>query len=231
MRRLAASLLAKLWASRLGKLLVLLLLLPYALAAVYIVVPPASTLMAWSWASGQGASRRWVPIEHISPALVATVITAEDSAFCSHWGVDTRQMIKSVEKAQARDKPVRATSTITQQVAKNLFLWQGRSWLRKGLELPLALWLELIWSKKRIAEVYLNVVEWGPGIFGAQAAALAHFKTTAGDISYWQAALLATSLPNPTLRDAGSPGPKQREMARQLQHRAQKATPDLSCLR
>ena len=207
------------------------LLLPYALSLIYLIVPPASTLMMGDWLTGQSVERHWIPLSQMPRPLVSAVLTSEDSAFCSHWGLDINQMERSLKRAQKKDRPVRATSTVTQQTVKNLFFWPGRSWLRKLLEVPLAFWLEAVWSKERILETYLNIVQWGDGIYGVEAAARRHFGQSARALSPYQSALLATSLPNPIQRSAGHPGPGQKVLTEQLLGRMSKAAADVSCLR
>ena len=216
---------------KLLKTLIFLLFLPYGLALIYLLVPPPSTLMLADWARFRRVERYWQPIDAMSPNLVNAVLTSEDSAFCSHYGVDFRQLEKSIQKAERRNKPVAATSTISQQLAKNLFLWPGRSWIRKALELPLTFWIELTWSKKRILEVYLNVAEWGDGIYGAEAASRHYFRTSAVNLNASQAALLATSLPNPRERNAARPGSAQTLLSRNVVLRMFAATPDMRCIR
>ena len=216
--------------SRLLKALIFILLLPYALAVVYIFVPPVSTLMLADLASFRLPRRDWVPLEKISPNLVASVVLSEDSAFCDHWGFDLNQIEKSIDKA-VDGKRFGGASTITQQTAKNLFLWSGRSWLRKIFEAPLTLWVELIWSKRRILEVYLNIAEWGPGVYGAEAAAKYHFGLSAAALSRTQAALLAVALPDPIERHPGKPGEYQRAAALALELRVFGHGPDLSCVK
>lgn len=216
---------------KLVRLLLVFLLLPYLLSIIYIIVPPVSTLMLWGWMTGAKVQRQWVPLEQMSPALIAATLTAEDDAFCDHFGMNFTQLKKSVEKAQRRDEPVRATSTITMQVAKNLFFWQGRSWIRKILEMPMTFWLELIWSKERILEAYLNVAQMGYGVYGAEAAAKTHFGTTAKALNYPQAVLLVTSLPNPNQRLASNPSAGHYLLAQHLLKRLQKGRPDMSCIR
>ncbi|MDX1974637.1 MAG: monofunctional biosynthetic peptidoglycan transglycosylase [Rickettsiales bacterium] len=215
----------------LARFVLCFVLFPYVLALLYVVVPPVSTWMLADWLAGEKVTREWVPLKQISPSLIAAVMASEDDAFCDHWGVDFTQLEKSWERSEARDKPLRATSTITMQTAKNLFLWSERSWVRKMLEIPLTFWLELTWSKRRILEVYLNIAEWGPGIYGAQAAAKYHFGTSARGLSLQQAALLATSLPNPIKRNASHPGPAQQAIAAQLLTRIHKAAPNTTCLK
>ena len=175
------------------------------IAAFRFVNPPFSMLMALQWLTGTPIDKQWVPIERISPNLTRAVIVAEDGRFCQHWGVDFIEAANAIRRAS--DGYPRGASTITMQVAKNLFLLPAKSYLRKIVEIPLTFAIELAWPKWRILEVYLNIVEWGPGIFGAEAASQAHFGRPAAGLSARQAAQLAVSLPNPIIRDAGSPGP------------------------
>lgn len=126
------------------------LLAPYLLTPLYFVLNPPSTLMLLDWATLNPVQRSWVKLEKISPNMIRAVLNAEDDTFCDHFGINFTQLEKSIEKAEKRNKPVRATSTISQQTAKNLFLWHGRSWLRKALEVPLTFWLELWLPKARI---------------------------------------------------------------------------------
>ena len=141
--------------------LVCIILLPYLIVPLYLVVRPTSTLMLWRWAKGARVERVWVPLEAIVPTLPLAVIVAEDARFCSHHGVDLREMREAILEAEDRGE-LRGGSTITQQTAKNLFLWPGRSYVRKVLEIPLALWINLILGKRRTLEIYLNIAEWGP---------------------------------------------------------------------
>lgn len=185
----------------------LLVLVPLAIIGILMVVwrfvPPVSTLMVWSGATGQGMDRRWVPLEAISPHLVNAVIHAEDARFCTHWGVDWVDLGKVLDHSGG---PRRGASTIPMQTVKNLFLWQGSlTYLRKAMEIPLALTLDLAWPKRRIIEVYLNIAEMGPGIFGAEAAAQHHFKKPASALTALEAARLAVSLPNPAMRHPSRP--------------------------
>ncbi len=191
----------------------LVLLIPYALVPLYRVVDPVSTLMLWRRAKGARVERTVVPIERIDPNLPRAVVAAEDASFCTHHGIDLRQMREAVVKADGIAE-ARGGSTITQQLAKNLFLWQGRSFVRKGLELPLALWIDIIVPKRRQLEIYLNVVEWGPnGEFGAEAAARRAFGKSARQLTPQEAALLAATLPNPVKRNPRQPGPGLRRLA------------------
>jgi monofunctional biosynthetic peptidoglycan transglycosylase len=205
-------------------LIVLLgLLLPYLLAPLYRVGHPISTLMAWRWLSGAPVSREWIDFDAISPVLPRTVISSEDAKFCSHHGVDWGSLREVIDDAEDGEI-ARGGSTITQQVAKNLFLWPGRSFVRKALELPLALWIDFVLPKQRILEIYLNIAEWGPsGQFGAEAGAAYAFGRSASDLIPREAALLAAILPNPVTRSARNPGPGVRRLAGTYTARAQAA--------
>jgi monofunctional biosynthetic peptidoglycan transglycosylase len=201
------------WLRRVVVAAIVLLLAPYALTLVYAFVPPVSTPMLWRWATFQRVERTYVPIERISPSLILAVIIAEDGRFCGHYGIDLTEIQNALEDGDDLSD-VRGASTITQQVAKNLFLWQGHSFLRKALELPLAVWIDLVLTKRRILELYLNVAEWGPnGVFGAEAGARRAFGKPAQSLSRYQAALMAAALPNPVRRNAHSPGPGLRRLA------------------
>ena len=192
--------------------LLVVVLIPYLLVPLYGVVPPVSTVMIWRWVSGARVERVWTPLDAIAPALPRSVIMAEDGRFCSHHGIDWSELRHAIDEA---DDPSdwRGGSTITQQTVKNLFLWQGRSYLRKALEFPLALWLDLVLPKRRILEIYLNIAEWGPdGEFGAQAGARYAFGKDARALSAHEAALMAAILPNPTRRSAKRPGPAIRRL-------------------
>ncbi len=206
-------------------ILLAVLLLPYLLAPLYRAGHPVSTLMAWRWLSGAPVSRQWVDFSAISPWLPRSVVGSEDAKFCSHHGIDwdaVREVVDDAEEGEVS----RGGSTITQQVAKNLFLWPGRSVVRKALEFPLALWIDLVLPKQRILEIYLNVAELGPsGQFGAQAGAAYAFGRPASSLSPRQAALLAAILPNPVRRSARNPGPGVRRLAGIYVARAQ--APDL----
>lgn len=218
------------WRRRIIFTLAALILFPYPLTLFYRFVPPVSTLMLADWATFQHVERRWVPLKNISPQLVSAVLVSEDSAFCDHFGFDFKQMGKSIAAVQAGNAP-RGASTITMQTAKNLFLWNGRSYLRKILEAPLTLWIELFWPKQRILEVYLNIAQWGDGIYGADAASRHYFGIPPAYLSTWQSALLAAALPDPEHRRTGNPGPGQKEIATQIARRMSAGAADLSCLR
>lgn len=200
-----------------------LLLLPYVLTPLYSTGHPISTLMIGRYLSGETVTRKWVDLDQMSEALPRSVVAAEDARFCFHHGIDWNSVRNIIEDAQDGEV-ARGGSTITQQVAKNLFLWPGRSVIRKGLEFPLAMWIDLVLSKKRILELYLNVAELGPnGQFGAEAGANYAFGRPASALSAREAALLTSILPNPVTRSARNPGPGVRRMAGTYVVRAQSA--------
>ncbi len=189
---------------------------------VYAVVPPPVTfLMASRAVEGEGLSRRWRSLDDISPRLVEAVIAAEDSTFCAHHGFDMKaieQALKANARAEKRGSGrMRGGSTISQQTAKNVFLWPGRDWIRKGLEAGYTVLIETIWGKRRIMEVYLNVAEWGPGVYGAEAAARHWFDKGADELTPREAARLAAILPSPRRYNAGAPGPYVRRRASRIQ--------------
>jgi monofunctional glycosyltransferase len=202
-------------------IILLLLLLPYLVAPFYRVGHPVSTLMAWRWLRGAPVSRQWIDLNAMSPYLPRTVVASEDAKFCSHRGVDWDALREVMDDAEDGEV-TRGGSTITQQVAKNLFLWPGRSVVRKGLEIPLALWIDLVLGKQRVVEIYLNIAELGPsGQFGAGAGAGYAFGKSASELSPREAALLAAILPNPIKRSARNPRPGVRRLAGIYMTRAQ----------
>lgn len=212
---------------------VILVVLAYAaavlaLGAAYRVVTPVSTLMLARWATLRSAERAAVPLEAVAPAVPLAVVASEDARFCLHRGVDWDALREVVED---EDGPSRGASTVPMQVAKNLFLWPGRSYLRKGLEIPIALYLDLVWPKRRMMENYLNIAEWGPGVFGIEAAARRHFGKSARDLSRQEAALLVAALPNPILRNPGRPSARHRNLASRLLLRMNATVPFATCLR
>ncbi len=183
------------------------------MVAAYSVVNPPTTHTIWSEASRLGSvDREWVPIEDIAPVMARSVVAAEDANFCLHWGFDVAAIRAAMEKGG-----VRGGSTITQQVVKNVFLWQGRSWIRKALEAAITPAVEAIWSKRRIVEVYLNVAEMGEGVFGVEAAARRNFDTGPEALTPRQAALLAAVLPSPKKRSAAKPSASMRKRAVSIQ--------------
>lgn len=172
------------------------------LLLLYRFVPVPSTLMLGRWLTFQPVDRQWVPLAQMSPTLIRAVIAAEDQRYCSHRGVDWVELNAVLED---EDGPSRGASTLTMQTAKNVFLWPGRSYLRKGLEIPLAMAIDFAWGKQRVIEVYLNVAEWGEGLYGAEAAAQRYFRKPAAALTQAESVRLAGALPNPLLRDPARP--------------------------
>jgi monofunctional biosynthetic peptidoglycan transglycosylase len=211
--------------------LIVVLLLPYLLTPLYAVVPPVSTPMLWRWLTGGRVAWTYTPLDAMAPSLPLTVVVSEDARFCMHRGVDWRGVWTAIEDADDFTE-VRGGSTITQQTAKNLFLWGGRSYVRKVLELPLALWIDFVLPKRRILEIYLNIAQWGPnGEFGAEAGARRAFGRSVRHLAPGEAALLAAMLPNPVRRDARRPGPGLRRLAAIYQARAAVAGDLNGCFR
>jgi monofunctional biosynthetic peptidoglycan transglycosylase len=216
---------------RLGIIIVACVLaLPVALVLLtllFALVTPPSTLMLGRYVTGAPVDRTSVPLSAISPHLRIAVIASEDQRFCAHRGVDWDALREVIEDEEG---PSRGASTISMQTAKNVFLWPGRSYIRKGLEIPVALLADLIWGKRRMLEIYLNVAEWGEGVYGAQAAARKHFRKDAKDLTRAEAALLAAALPNPILRNAGRPTRGVQAIARRITVRMAAAEPLATCV-
>ena len=211
MRRLAWSI---------AILAAILVLAPYAIAPFYRFVDPVSMPMLWRRMTGQRVERIVVPLSHISPALQLAVIVAEDGSFCHNRGIDFGAIREAMRQSEDIGE-ARGASTITQQTAKNLFLWEGRSFIRKALEFPLALWLNVVLPKRRVLEIYLNIVQWGPnGEFGAEAGARWAFGKSARDLTPSEAAELAAILPNPVRRSAKTPGVLVRRLAALYERRS-----------
>jgi monofunctional biosynthetic peptidoglycan transglycosylase len=171
-----------------------------AIVAFALVNPPITHTM---WAEKRRVghlARDWVPMEEIAPVMARSAVAAEDANFCLHWGFDMNAIRDALE-----DGAVRGASTISQQTVKNVYLWQGRSWVRKAIEAVLTPGVEAVWTKRRILEVYLNVAEFDTGVFGVEAAARRYFGVSAADLDATQAARLAAVLPNPRERDAANP--------------------------
>ncbi len=179
----------------------ILIVTTMALVLIYSQINPPLTYTMWSEKKRLGhIDREWVPIEEIAPVMARSVVAAEDANFCLHWGFDVAAIRAALDEGAAR-----GGSTISQQVVKNVFLWQGRSWIRKALETAITPAVEAIWSKKRIIEVYLNVAEMDEGVFGVEAAARGYFGIGPEDLTARQAALIAAVLPSPKTRSASKP--------------------------
>jgi monofunctional biosynthetic peptidoglycan transglycosylase len=219
-----------LWLRRALWVLLALFAAPHALLLVYRLMPPLVTpLMVKQLAAGDGLTRDWVRLDEISPALVASVIAAEDARFCTHHGVDWTEMESAIRDFQTDDR-VRGASTITMQTVKNVVLWPGRDVVRKGIEVYLAHYIELIWPKRRIIEVYLNIAEWGTGLYGAEAAAQRYFHKSARQLSAHEAAVLAAVLPSPRRSRPDRPSLYTAGRADTIQRRAAQLGPMLVCV-
>jgi monofunctional biosynthetic peptidoglycan transglycosylase len=175
------------------------------------VPPPINIYQAQeAWRLG-GIEKDWVSWDEIAPVMARSVVAAEDANYCLHWGFDMAAIREAIEEGGAR-----GASTLSQQVVKNTFLWHGRSYLRKAMEAAITPVIELLWSKQRILEVYLNTAEFAEGVFGVQAAAQHHFGVDAADLSALQAARLAAVLPNPKDRSASEPSSFVRKRTRAI---------------
>jgi monofunctional glycosyltransferase len=208
---------------------VALLALFLGLLVLYAFARPVSTLMLARTIEGKGYARVYAPLKTIAPAALAAVIASEDATFCDNDGVDWGSL-RAVLNGAGEHGPSRGASTITMQTAKNLFLWPGRSRIRKGVEIGMALVMGKAWSKARTLEIYLNIAEWGDGIYGIEAAAQRYFHKSAKELNPHEAALLATSLPNPFLRNPARPSPLQRRLANGVEARARNNPDLIKCL-
>jgi monofunctional biosynthetic peptidoglycan transglycosylase len=206
-----------------------LLALFIGLVALYGFARPVSTLMLARMIEGKSYQREYAPLRTIAPTALAAVIASEDASFCDNDGVDWGAL-REVLSGAGEHGPSRGASTITMQTAKNLFLWPGRSTIRKGIEISMALVLGEAWSKARTLEIYLNIAEWGDGIYGIEAAAERYFHKSASQLNPHEAALLATALPNPILRNPARPTSMQRRLAASLEAKAREGSDLLKCL-
>ena len=197
------------WARRLVWSVAAVAALSVLWALAYRVLPPPFTplMVIRAVADDADMDRRWVPLTAVSPHLVRAVIASEDTKFCRHAGFDWEAIADAAEDLQSGESHLRGGSTISNQTAKNAFLWPGRSFLRKGVEAWFTGLIEALWGKRRILEVYLNIIEWGDGTYGAEAAAQAFFDKPAARLSQREAALMAVVLPNPRLWQPNHPTP------------------------
>ncbi|MEM6382702.1 MAG: transglycosylase domain-containing protein [Pseudomonadota bacterium] len=193
------------------------------------VVPPISTLMIRDLVMLRGYDRQWIALDATAPVLRRSIIASEDQAFCAHNGVQWDALRTQWERWRAGED-ARGASTLSMQVARNLFLWQGQSVVRKALEVPVALWLDFVLGKRRMLEVYLNIAELGPQLYGFEAAAQRAYGVSAGDVSANQAGLLVATLPLPSARDPASPTSRQRAIARTIAQRARGVNHLMDCL-
>ena len=221
------------WPRRLVLSAAVLLALPLVLTVLYrpSFVHPVSTLMLADLATFSGYDRRWVSLDDVAPVLANSVVMSEDGQFCAHRGVDLAELKVVIDDALAGEA-TRGASTITMQTVKNLYLWQRPlGTLRKLIELPLAVYADFVLPKHRIMEIYLNIAEWGPGIYGIEAAAQHHFSRSAAELTARQAALLAVTLPNPAGRNPAKPSAGLKRLASVIERRAAKAGGYVGCLK
>ncbi len=211
-------------------LLAALLLAPAALIVLYrLVDPPITPLMLIRLAEGHGIDKSWRGLDRISPHLARAAIASEDNRFCEHAGFDLTEVAGQIDRWLDGERP-RGASTISMQTAKNLFLWPGRDPLRKALEAWLTWQIELLWPKERILEVYLNIAEFGPGIYGAEAAARSFFRKPAAALTPVQGARLAAVLPNPLELSPVDPSAYVRDRANAILRLIPKLGPLLACV-
>lgn len=211
-------------------LVAIMIAIPLILVPVYGLVNPVSALMISRYVTFQPVTREWRELDQISDRLKTAVILSEDGQFCRHDGVDWGALRNEIANWQA-GQGARGASTITMQVAKNLFLWNDRSVARKAIEVPLALYIDFVLPKKRIYEIYLNIAEWGPdGTFGIEAGARRAFGTSAESFSWERATLLAVTLPNPHLRNPARPTAGMRRVAGIVNARAQQSSSLAACV-
>ena len=211
---------------------VVLAAIPLVLTPVYALrfVHPVSTPMLADDVGFNPVLRDWVPLDDVAPVMIYSVLMSEDGQFCRHDGIDWGEMRVVVREALSGEE-TRGASTITMQTVKNLFLWNGRSYLRKGLEAPLALYFDFVLSKRRIMEIYLNIAEWDTGVYGIQAASQHYFGRDAANLTARQAALLAVTLPNPDDRNPADPSRLQRHLADRIQRLARQSGDYVECVK
>ncbi len=204
-----------------GLLFLIILIGPPIWVAIYRVVPPPITVLMIERAiQGRGLDHRWRPLSRIAPAMVRAVIASEDARFCEHHGFDIQAIDAALRHNERRPGKIRGGSTISQQTAKNVFLWPERSWVRKGAEAWFTVLIEALWGKRRIMEVYLNSVEMGPGIYGVEAASQHYFHHSASTLSPAEADRLAAILPSPLKWQAARPGPYVRRRTGRIEARS-----------
>ncbi|WP_407941285.1 monofunctional biosynthetic peptidoglycan transglycosylase [Mesorhizobium xinjiangense] len=219
------------WLRRLVIAAVIVAALPLVLSVLYRWQPvhPVSTMMIRDLAAFRGYDRQWVDLDEVAPVLIHSVMMSEDGQFCRHRGIDWGELNAVLDDALAGE-PARGASTIPMQTVKNLFLWHGRSYVRKAAELPLAVYFDTVVPKRRIMEIYLNIAEWGPGIYGIEAASRHYFGKPASALGRREAALMAVTLPNPAARNPARPSAGMRRVAAIVERRASRAGGYVGCL-
>lgn len=217
----------RIWLKRLSIAAAVAVVLPFVLTPLYLFVRPVSTLMVWDLLTFQGYSRQWIDLDDIAPSMKQAVVMSEDGQFCFHDGVDWAQLRSVLSR---NGGPNRGASTITMQTVKNVFLWPSRSYIRKGLEIPLALYADVLWSKRRTLEIYLNIAELGPNVYGVEAAAQYYFKKSAAKLTRRESALIAAALPNPSIRNPLKPSRAQKTLSRIIERRVSQSGAYIECL-
>jgi monofunctional biosynthetic peptidoglycan transglycosylase len=206
-----------------------LMALPVVLTLAYSVVPPVSTLMLRDLVLLRGYDRDWIGLDEVAAVLENSVLASEDQTFCDHNGVEWPALRAQFDRWRAGEE-ARGASTLSMQVARNLFLWQGPSVVRKSLEVPLAVLIDTVWSKRRMMEVYINIAELGPQVYGFEAMAQQAFGRSAADVSRRQAALMVAALPLPSERNPAQPTGRQAWLADVISARAQRMGGYNACL-
>jgi monofunctional biosynthetic peptidoglycan transglycosylase len=218
------------WLRRIARVFVVLAALVLLSIVVFrFINPPITPVMLAEKLRGSTLRHHWVPLERMSPQLPLAAISSEDGRFCLHWGVDWGAVRDAVEEGGGFGA-FRGASTIPMQTAKNLYLWSGRSYVRKALEVPLAYLMSALWPKPRMMEVYLNVAQFGPGIFGAEAASRYYFRKNAADLTRHEAMLLVAALPNPRFRNPSRPSRRMLLVASAVEHRLPIMAPRSRCV-
>lgn len=210
-------------------LLVIAAAILLSIVAFRFINPPITPVMLAEKLRGHTLRREWVPLEDMSRQLPIAAISSEDGRFCAHWGVDWSAVKEAIDEGGGLGA-FRGASTIPMQTAKNLYLWSGRSYVRKAIEVPLAYVMSALWSKARMMEVYLNVAQFGRGIFGVEAASRYYFKKSAADLTRREAVLLVAALPNPRFRNPAKPSRRMLLVARSIERRLPIMVPRSACV-
>jgi monofunctional biosynthetic peptidoglycan transglycosylase len=216
------------WRKKLGRILLILFTLPYFLVVIYSFIPPISIPIVADFISFKSVKWSWKSHDRIANSLARNIIAGEDQKFCNHHGVDWQSLASVISRAKAGDYSS-GGSTINMQVAKNLFYWPLPKFIRKPLEIPMALWIDLVWSKQRTMEVYTNIAEFGDGVYGAEAASKHHFNKSAYSLTPYESSMLAASLPSPGYRNPARPNDYVRYYSSHIRNASGRI--DGSCLR
>ena len=199
-----------------------------SIIAFRFINPPITPVMAMEKLRGHTLRHEWLPLRDMSPQLPLAAIASEDGRFCAHWGVDWSAVNEAIKEGGGFGA-FRGASTIPMQTAKNLYLWSGRSYVRKAIEVPLAYAMSVLWPKARMMEVYLNVAQFGPGIFGVEVASRYYFHKSAADLTRYEAVLLVAALPNPRFRNPARPSRRMLLVTRAVEQRLPIMVPRSAC--